>query len=73
VLLGLLPCPWPGHGAAGGARYAALALGTGLAYYFLEQLLGNFGLVAQLPPAGVAFLPPMLLLALVLVVLRPAR
>ncbi len=74
VLLGLLALPMARATARqGGARYAALALGTGLAYYFLEQLLGNFGLVAQLPPAGVAFLPPMLLLALVLVVLRPAR
>jgi lipopolysaccharide export system permease protein len=73
VLLGLLALPMAQATARQGtARYAGLALGTGLAYYFLEQLLSNVGLVAQLPALGVAFLPPLVLLGLVGVVLRPS-
>ena len=73
VLEGLLALPMAQATARQGtARYAGLALGTGLAYYFLEQLLSNVGLVAQLPALGVAFLPPLLLLGLVGVVLRPS-
>jgi lipopolysaccharide export system permease protein len=56
----------------GSLGYVALALAGGLVYFLGDQIVGNAGLVAGIPPVAVALMPPIILALIVTLVLRRA-
>jgi len=75
LLTGLLAVPLVVIGSrdASGARHLGIAAVGGLAYYFLERIVANLGLLADLAPLVVALLPVLGLAVLVVLLLRQLR